>query len=397
MESPHMDEKSKLALKEFKERVQDCKLVDPRDEYLLKWLVARSFDIDEAEKMLRASLAWRQANGVDDVVKNWTPPEVITKYFSFGKLGNDKFDCPVFISAHGQMDLRGILQSVTKKDYMRYQMYMTEIVNQEMRDESFRTGKNTACQMTFIADMANLSMRQMTYKPVMETGLEQTKVYELNYPENLRRIFIINAPKLFTVIYNIMKPFMHQATIDKMRIFGSDKEEWTAALQEEIEADSLPVHYGGTMVDPDGDPKCPSKFNMGAEVPYSYYMSNSAPVAKDYMETLNLIAGVGGWKKLKYKVDVENSILRWEFMTEGGDIGFRVYYKSPEEGSEDLVPFSRIESHLVTEEGEIICTRTGKYVIMFDNTFSILRPKKLRYYIVVDPPASGNLTAVASS
>jgi hypothetical protein len=27
----------------------------------------------------------------------------------------------------------------------------------------------------------------------METGTEQTKVYELNYPENLRRIFIING------------------------------------------------------------------------------------------------------------------------------------------------------------------------------------------------------------
>jgi hypothetical protein len=32
-----------------------------------------------------------------------------------------------------------------------------------------------------------------------------------------------------------------------------------AALLEEIEADNLPLHYGGTMVDPEGDPKCPSK------------------------------------------------------------------------------------------------------------------------------------------
>ena len=30
---------------------------------------------------------------------------------------------------------------------------------------------------------------------------------------------------------------------------------------------------------------------------------------------------------------------------------------------------------------------------MFDNTFSILRPKKLRYYIVVDPPVPGSPTA----
>ncbi len=56
-----------------------------------------------------------------------------------------------------------------------------------------------------------------------------------------------------------MKPFMHQATIDKMRIFGFNKEEWTAAILEEIEADQIPAYYGGTMVDPDGDPKCPSK------------------------------------------------------------------------------------------------------------------------------------------
>jgi hypothetical protein len=63
------------------------------------------------------------------------------------------------------MDLRGILQSVTKKDYMRYQAYMTEMVNKEMREESLRTGKNRFCQMTFIADMENLSIRQVTYKP----------------------------------------------------------------------------------------------------------------------------------------------------------------------------------------------------------------------------------------
>ena len=52
---------------------------------------------------------------------------------------------------------------------------------------------------------------------------------------------------------------MHQNTLDKVRIFGTNKEEWTAALLEEIDADNLPLHYGGTMVDPDGDPKCPSK------------------------------------------------------------------------------------------------------------------------------------------
>ena len=41
-----------------------------------------------------------------------------------------------------------------------------------------------------------------------------------------------------------MKPFMHQATIDKMKIFGFNKDEWRAAILEEIEADQLPFYYG---------------------------------------------------------------------------------------------------------------------------------------------------------
>ena len=53
-----------------------------------------------------------------------------------------------------------------------------------------------------------------------------------------------------------------------------------------------------------------NQMSYGGEVPLSYYLSNSAPVAKDYMESANIIAGAGGWKKLKFKVDVPNSVLR---------------------------------------------------------------------------------------
>ncbi|XP_046460828.1 SEC14-like protein 2 [Daphnia pulex] len=384
-------DKKKLTLIEFKKRIQDCKLIDQRDEFIQKWLVARSYNINEAEKMLRASLAWRETNGVDDVLK-WTPPEVIQKYVSYGKIGHDKFDCPLYISLQGRIDYRGILQSVTRKEYMKFHNYNQEKLMQDMREECLRTGKNVAYQSSLIIDVEGLSMRQIVCKSAVDVGTEAAKVNVLNYPEIVRRIFVINAPKLFTVIYNILKPFVAQETQAKMRIFGCNKEEWKAALLEEIDADQLPAFYGGTMVDPDGDPKCPSKFNFGGEVPHSYYLSNSAPVAKDYMETINI--GAGGSKKLQYKIDVANSILRWEFMTEGGDIGFRVYYKSSDKDTDDLVPLSRIESHLIMEEGEFICANPGQYVVMFDNTFSLLRSKKLRYHIVVDPPVSASLTVV---
>ena len=57
----------------------------------------------------------------------------------------------------------------------------------------------------------------------------------------------------------MVKPFLHQVTLDKISVYGFDKNEWSAALLKEINADQLPVCYGGTMVDEGGDPKCSSK------------------------------------------------------------------------------------------------------------------------------------------
>jgi hypothetical protein len=67
------------------------------------------------------------------------------------------------------------------------------------------------------------------------------------------------APSFFPLIMTMIKPFLHECDGPKIKVFGSDKKQWTAALLEEIEADQLPAFFGGTMTDPDGNPKCPSK------------------------------------------------------------------------------------------------------------------------------------------
>ena len=62
------------------------------------------------------------------------------------------------------MDLKGMLQSVTKKDYLRYQVWLAEKLNGEMREENKRNGKvNT--YFTLIFDAEGLSMKQLAYKP----------------------------------------------------------------------------------------------------------------------------------------------------------------------------------------------------------------------------------------
>ena len=108
-------------------------------------------------------------------------------------------------------------------------------------------------------------------------------------------------------------------------------------------------------------------------------------------------------------------LTRWEFISTGGDIGFRVYYHRDghqENDILDLVSSDRIQAHLITEEGQIICDTAGKCtthffifvnwivklisiiflldVVEFDNSFSYFNSKKVHYLITVDSPSNWN-------
>ena len=49
---------------------------------------------------------------------------------------------------------------------------------------------------------------------------------------------------------------MHEKTRNKVHIYSYDAAQWKAALLEDIDPKELPVCYGGTMTDPDGNPNC---------------------------------------------------------------------------------------------------------------------------------------------
>ena len=110
----------------------------------------------------------------------------LVKYYPMGIIGADKFSCPrkcllfefyfyfifskshliisVWIVSFGNADWKGILKSVSKRDYLRYISYMAETNLAAMRKNSLNKVQPILYQ-TFIVDMEGLSMRQMAYKP----------------------------------------------------------------------------------------------------------------------------------------------------------------------------------------------------------------------------------------
>ena len=70
------------------------------------------------------------------------------------------------------------------------------------------------------------------------------------YPEILGQMYIVNAPYLFTGVWSIVKGFLDERTVAKIRIMSNGHKE---VLLEVIDADILPHFLGGNYVFADKD------------------------------------------------------------------------------------------------------------------------------------------------
>lgn len=157
----------------------------------------------------------------------------------------------VWFSAQGRLDKIGLLRSITKKDASRYFIWLVEEMARTIAETKLHGGKG-ASQQTVIFDMEvkncpytnqqqdlvyivfkfpslnhdivqGLSLRQMLHKPgktaikfycrtehdkkdfvfsAVEVELMALRLFESNYPENLRRAFVINGTQFLLIVCN---------------------------------------------------------------------------------------------------------------------------------------------------------------------------------------------------
>ncbi|KAM7391115.1 hypothetical protein PAMP_021831 [Pampus punctatissimus] len=338
------------ALQQFQERIQDIlpQLPAQHDHFLLRWLRARNFNVQKSEAMLRKHVEFRKQMKVDTIITEWRPPEVIEKYLSGGMCGYDREGSPIWYDVIGPVDPKGLFLSASKQDFIKSKIRDCEMLQKE----------------------CNLQTQRIL------------QMFEDNYPEGLKRLFVIKAPKLFPVAYNLVKHFLSENTRQKIYILGGN---WQEILLKYIDAEELPMIYGGKLTDPDGDPRCRTMINHVGPVPHSYYVRDHVKV--DYEQCLSVSRGSS--KQLDYEILFPGCVLRWQFASESADIGFGVFLKAKmgewkkAAQMEEVVPSQRYNSHLVPEDGSLTCERPGVYVLRFDNTYSILQAKRISFTVEV--------------
>ena len=125
-------------------------------------------------------MEWRRLYGIDTLLEDFEPGEVLQKYYPAGKVGVDKAHNPgkfdfvciwlnkswqigsilVWIVRYGRIDMRGILRSVKTKDYFNYVLFLIETDIKSLIDSS-----KVISQSNIIFDLEHFSMRQLSFKP----------------------------------------------------------------------------------------------------------------------------------------------------------------------------------------------------------------------------------------
>ncbi|XP_007973590.1 SEC14-like protein 2 isoform X2 [Chlorocebus sabaeus] len=329
--------------------------------------------------MLRKHVEFRKQKDIDNII-SWQPPEVIQQYLSGGMCGYDMDGCPVWYDIIGPLDAKGLLFSASKQDLLRTKMRECELLLQECARQTMKLGKKVET-VTIIYDCEGLGLKHL-WKPAVEAYGEFLCMFEENYPETLKRLFVVKAPKLFPVAYNLIKPFLSEDTRKKIMVLGAN---WKEVLLKHISPDQVPVEYGGTMTDPDGNPKCKSKINYGGDIPKKYYVRDQ--VKQQYEHSVQISRGSS--HQVEYEILFPGCVLRWQFMSDGADVGFGIFLKTKmgerQRAGEmtEVLPNQRYNSHLVPEDGTLTCSDPGIYVLRFDNTYSFIHAKKVNFTVEV--------------
>ncbi|XP_077863228.1 SEC14-like protein 2 [Saccoglossus kowalevskii] len=375
-----MTPKQTEKLKEFKSKVNDI-LEKPEhdDHYCLRWLRARNFDVVKAEALIRSNMEQRKKWGIDSILTNYKVPEVLEKHYQGGMVGEDKEGHPVWIDPLGKMDMKGLMRSAKRKDIILSRIRFSEqLYHSVFPERSKKYGKHIE-SITYIVDMEGLGTKHL-WKPGLDTCIEFITLLQDMYPESLKIAYFVRVPRIFAAIYALLKPFVDVDVRNKIHVLSNN---FQSTLLKDIPAESLPVHWGGTMTDPEtGDPKCPHLINLGGPVPEKYYCQE--PIVP---EDKNLNKEIVKKKfDLTFEVKKKDSAIRYVFKTEGGDIGLSVFLQYGKNEIKQIQEMEKHNSHLVYEDGSIDCPEVGTYILRFDNSHSWTKNKTLYYFAEVVEP-----------
>ncbi|GMF43896.1 unnamed protein product [Phytophthora fragariaefolia] len=160
---------------------------------------------------------------------------------------HDKLGHPLYFEKIGSINIPQLKKvGVTQDALFKHYLFAMEF---SLKYAAHQTCPCDACassetqKMCIVLDARGIGMRDMGGE-AFEFIRRCTGAMQRHYPQRSFKIFIVNVPSWFGMAWKGVKPLLNEATRAKTNILTES--ETAGALLKYIDADSLPVEYGGT-------------------------------------------------------------------------------------------------------------------------------------------------------
>mmetsp|Transcript_30203 Transcript_30203/g.63276 ORF Transcript_30203/g.63276 Transcript_30203/m.63276 type:complete len:450 (-) Transcript_30203:150-1499(-) len=237
---------------EFKNTVYSFGDIEGEAYCLTRWLRARKFKYDDVIAMIEEATEVRKEARKHDFYPDpvsalGCEPSVFMAQYPQLYHGHAKNGCPVFISKPGVLNVDGMECITTLDGILKFHWHVM------MHDYKTRLLKHKEANPNFnrfecvvVIDLDHLSSSQLSSR-ALSIVKTQTAIDSVCFPETMNRTLVINAPRFFSLTWNVIKGWIDPRTAGKIELISSRKS-WEARLRELVDVDQLPSDYGGKAI-----------------------------------------------------------------------------------------------------------------------------------------------------
>jgi len=222
------------------------------DLWLIRFCFNPKYNVDQCVERYRKMIRTRKEDGVDKIrEKLLAETEIDIKAFPFWKEVNtaypeslfhtkDIHGQPVAIQLLGRSDPKSLTKAITKDQLYTYTLHKAEYMRLTLDKMSYTANK--MLQWVQVVDLDGLSMMKHMNASAMEPIKSASNRVDQMYKECFGRIYITNAPRVFHMIWAMVKLWVSERTAQKVVMMDGSYREQLMAL---IPADGFPVFFGG--------------------------------------------------------------------------------------------------------------------------------------------------------
>jgi len=195
---------------------------------LIRFLRAREYDSDEAKEMMEKNLSWRKEINYDSASPYWIDPSLMNGFIGMSRTSNGEMLITAnFDYWNGKIPQEKLMHAFTY--FMNLRARLQDPLELNRPD---------------VIIMVDLGQYSISYFD-RNRDKNFAVILQDHFPETLKKIYFLNAGKMYTMIWKFLCLWLDEKTANKLTMVKDIRD------LEDLPVEDIPEYFGGGKVVPE--------------------------------------------------------------------------------------------------------------------------------------------------